>query len=214
MPAYNEEKNLPSVLKKLQDAGWSVYVIDDGSRDRTHEILRDWNIAHHKAQANSGKGAALRHGFDWFLKQGHEICVVMDADGQHQVEEIDYFVEAIETGGADVVLGNRMTNPAGMPLVRVWTNRFMSALISILAGTRIHDTQCGFRAYHRRAVEKIRFESNRFEAESEILFSAASQRLKIHSVAVSSVYRDETSSIHPVRDTVRFFRFLIKYFLR
>jgi glycosyltransferase involved in cell wall biosynthesis len=214
IPAYNEEKNLPKVIDALRHDGWDIHVVDDGSSDKTVDVLRAMNVSHHAVEKNRGKGAAIRHGFAWFLKQSHEICVVMDADGQHLAEEVKRFVDAFEKEEADVVLGNRMFNPKGMPLVRVWTNRVMSFLLSFVAGKKMHDTQCGFRAYHRRAIEAISFESDRFEAESEILLSAAKNELKITHVPISTIYRDETSHIHPVRDTIRFLRFLFKHLLK
>ena len=111
----------------------------------------------------------------------------------------------------DLVIGNRMNNPKGMPFVRRHTNVIMSALISAAAGQKVPDTQCGYRAAKREAIGRLQLESSRFEIESEMILEAARTHSRISSVPVRSVYEGGTSHIHPLRDTVRFFKFLFKY---
>ena len=208
--AYNEERKIGRVIERVRAQGYHLHVVDDGSTDGTAAILRQFDISHEISVPNAGKGAALKKGFRHFLSGPHRALIVMDADGQHLPEELDHFLHALNATGADVVLGNRMHDPRGMSWVRVCTNRVMSGLLSWAAGCRMPDTQCGFRALTRRAVERIRIESDRFEAESEMLLEAVRHGLKIESTAVSSVYADEKSHIHPVRDTLRFFQFLFR----
>lgn len=213
IPAYNEEKNIERVVKGVSARGWAVLVVDDGSSDSTAEKVRALGVPAVFSAANEGKGASIQKGIDWILETHYTAAVLMDADGQHRVEEIEVFVEAL-VSGADLVVGNRMADPKGMPTLRVATNRFMSWLISLAAGQKVPDSQCGFRALSRRAMQAVRLETARFESESEMILKAAKADLRIHSVAVGSVYGGETSHIRPVRDTVRFFKFLLQHLLR
>ena len=134
--------------------------------------------------------------------------LTMDADGQHLPEEIPLFLQKAREGGADLLIGDRMGRPRGMPLDRWFTNLIMSRILSGVAGQTVPDTQCGFRMVRRRVLEKVRLTSDRFEVESELVVRAARAGFQIVSVPVSSVYRRQISFIRPLQDTVRFFLFL------
>ncbi|HTL69865.1 MAG TPA: hypothetical protein VL404_01095, partial [Candidatus Eisenbacteria bacterium] len=118
--------------------------------------------------------------------------------------------EALSRGGA-LILGNRMSRPEGMPLVRRLTNRFMSSILSALAGQRVPDSQCGYRALSRELVSRLRLRTDRFEIESEMLLEASRMGFRVSSVPVRCVYADEKSQVNPFRDTLRFLRFLALY---
>ncbi len=211
IPSFNEEKNIGRVISEVLSYGFEAVVVDDGSTDSTVEKCRALRAQCIVSPVNEGKGAAIQRGFDWFLSQHFDAMIIMDADGQHRADELDHFVTALNESSGDLVVGNRMAHPAGMSWIRVLTNRFMSALISSLAGQRIPDTQCGYRALTRKAVTKICLQTKRFEAESEMLLLAAKAGLNIVSIPVGSVYADEVSRIRPIEDTCRFFTFLLKY---
>lgn len=211
IPAYNEEKRIGRVVEAVRQQGYPVVVVDDGSTDGTATVARKAGGHCLVSSINEGKGAAIRKGFDWVLKNNFEAVIIMDADDQHDPGQLDCFVEALQSGSADLVVGNRMQQPKGMSLIRRLTNRFMSSIISLVAGQSIPDTQCGYRALTREALKKIVLKTDRFEIESEMLLSVAQNRLQIRSIPVSSMYRDETSHIRPLRDTLRFFKFFFKF---
>ena len=209
IPAYNEEKNIRRLLEGVKNLGYNALVVDDGSQDQTVSEAEKAHAEVIISSVNEGKGAAIRKGFDWILKRDSAAVIIMDADGQHDPAEIQKFVQALDE--ADLVIGNRMADPKGMPLIRRWTNLAMSWLISCVARQRIPDTQCGYRALTRRALQEIVLSTNRFEVESEMLLEGARKKLKILSIPISSVYRDEISHIRPLQDTGRFFKFLIHF---
>ena len=212
IPAYNEEKNIGRVVSEVLSLGFKAVVVDDGSSDNTAQKVKAIPAECVVSRINEGKGAAIQRGFEWFLAQTfYQALIIMDADGQHLAKELDRFVEALDRDQGDLLVGNRMKDPAGMSWVRVLTNRFMSFLISSIARQEIPDTQCGYRALSRKAVTMIRLTTKRFEVESEMLLLAARAGLKIASVPIQSVYRDEVSHIRPAQDTVRFFSFLIRF---
>lgn len=164
-----------------------------------------------EAKKNGGKGAAMKRGFEWFLARGYTALILMDADGQHDASDLGGFLNSLNEGPSALIVGDRMVRPAGMPFVRRLTNRVMSRLLSSLAGQRIPDSQCGFRAMTRELVSKLRLDTDRFEIESEMLLEAARLGFRIGSVPVRCVYGSEISQVDPFRDTLRFLKYLFAY---
>ena len=137
--------------------------------------------------------------------------VSLDADGQHRPEAIERLVAAAREDNARLLLGNRMNDVSSMPFVRRLVNRYMSNKISRACGQTIPDTQCGFRMLHREVIPEVLGGTNRFDYETEMLIVTSRKGFRIASVPISTVYSDEVSSIHPVRDTIRFFKLMRRY---
>ncbi len=215
IPVYQEEQNIVRMVQELAAMGVPVYVVDDGSKDRSAERSQEAGAQVLKLGTNHGKGVAIRRGLEWVAGLGaYDVILLLDGDGQHHSKEIPLFLNAVEEG-ADLVVGNRMSDPQGMPVIRMATNLFLSSILSLLCGRGIADSQCGYRAIRVEAARKLDLRTKRFEIESEMLLEAARKKLKISSVPIQSIYADEVSQVHPFRDTYRFFRFLfVYYFLR
>lgn len=207
IPAYQAERTVRPLVVELVKRGFPVIVVDDGSADKTAERAAEARARVIRRRLNSGKGAALREGFSAAREGGYAWVLTLDADGQHLPSELPRFLEALESG-TEAVLGNRMGDPQGMPLDRRLANRWMSWIISRMAGQRIPDTQCGFRLISRRVLDALPLTSDRFEIDSELVLRMGWAGVPMRSVPVSSVYRRELSFIRPVRDTFRFFHFL------
>jgi hypothetical protein len=126
-------------------------------------------------------------------------------------EEIDRFLGAAASGIGELLIGTRMNDVGEMPLVRRLVNRYMSRKISRACGQDIPDTQCGFRMVHRSIIPNLLGGTERFDYETEMLILASRAGCRIASVPISTVYSDEVSSIHPVRDTLRFFKLMRRY---
>ena len=211
VPAYNEEKKIGAVLEGLRERGFKVVVVDDGSTDGTSRVVRESGAYCITFPVNRGKGAAIRKGFEWVVSNRFEAVVIMDADGQHHPDELEDFLNELTPVETDIVVGNRMNYPQQMPLVRRWTNRIMSRIVSAVAGQEIPDSQCGYRALTQQALHTLKLATDRFEIESEMLMQAGRRGLKIKSIPITSLYRDEISHIRPLQDTLRFFSFLIRF---
>ena len=210
IPAYNEGMLIGHLVREVKKRGLDCLVIDDGSSDKTKEEAERAGahvISHHK---NQGKGYSLRQGFKRTIDCGYDFAITMDGDGQHHPEELDHFVKAEEKGGAGVILGNRMSDPKGMPLKRRVTNWFMSGLISLIAGQRMPDTQCGFRLVKTDVLKAVMLTTDKYEIESELLIGASKAGFKIRSIPIRSIYDGQKSQIRPVVDTLRFVAFIIK----
>jgi glycosyltransferase involved in cell wall biosynthesis len=211
IPAYQEEKHIGDVVRRTRQQLDHVLVVDDGSNDETATRAREAGaevIVHPK---NRGKGESIKTGLRHWLDRQITWVVILDADGQHRPEEIDRFIYAAMSDRASLVLGNRMNNISSMPLVRRLVNRYMSNTISHVCGQHIPDTQCGFRMLHRQLIPDVLGGTNRFDYETEMLIVASRKGFRIQSVPITTVYSDEVSSIHPVRDTLRFFKLMRRY---
>jgi len=208
IPAHNEAQAIGPLVEAVRALGYDCVVIDDGSVDKTAVVAREAGAVVLKTGTKSGKGNALKVGFDHVLKSDYEALIAMDGDGQHAPSDIAAFVACYQNTNADIVSGDRMHNPQGMPLVRLATNRFMSWLISLFCRQHVPDTQCGFRLIKTNALRAIKLESSDFEIETEVLIKASKKGFKIASVGIKTIYRDEISKIQPVRDTFRFIAYL------
>jgi len=212
IPAYQEKKHIGDVVRRTRDKIDNVLVVDDGSNDKTTERAREAGAEVIVHPQNRGKGEAIKTGLRHFLNRQFDWVFILDADGQHRPEEIDRFLAAaVSAAEPKLILGNRMNDVSSMPLVRRIVNRYMSKKISRVCRQDIPDTQCGFRMLHRQLIPDLLEGADRFEYESEMLIIASRKGFRIDSVSISTVYSDEVSSIHPVRDTLRFFKLMRRY---
>jgi len=209
LPGYNVARHLAGVVEGLREhlPEASILLVDDGSADDTAQTGRDLGLTVIEHEVNQGKGMALRTGFAAAVEDGADAVITMDSDGQHLPVETLRFVAAWQQG-ADVVVGDRMADNDNMPWLRKRTNEFTSAVISMVAGAKIPDTQNGYRLFDSKVLRAVELESRRYDLESEILIRAARRGFSIAAVPVSTIYHDEESSIHPFVDTMRFMRLL------
>ncbi len=207
IPAYQAAAHLGDVLARLAAVPGAphVLVVDDGSRDATAEVARQFGAEVISFAGNRGKGAALVAGFGALRE--FEAVVTLDADGQHPPESVPAFLRAAE-GGADVVLGVR-ERTATMPLARRFANAFSSRWTSALAGLRIRDSQCGFRLFRREVLEQTPVSSGRYEVETEMAVRAARLGFRFAEVPVPTVYGGE-SHLSPARDVPRIVTVLVR----
>lgn len=211
IPSYNVEQTIGDVVRKIKEMGLEVIVVDDGSTDDTERRASENNAIVIRHIKNLGKGASIKEGFDFMLRMTNfDTIIVMDGDGQHNPNDIQKFISRAQECDDDIIIGNRMALTKNMPFVRLATNKCMSFLLSAMCKQRIPDTQCGFRLIKREILRKIKFESNKYDLESEILIKASRMKFKIASVPIETIYRNELSRIHPVKDTIRFAGLLIK----
>lgn len=214
IPAYNEERTIGRVVSSVRDRGIDVIVVDDGSSDNTAGCARENGALLLKNERNEGKGTALRKAFEYVKEKGYEYVYTLDADGQHDPEDIPKFIEKMRVSGSDIVAGNRLANPRNMPDDRLTINRWSSSLISKMTGQHIPDPLCGFRLIRAGVLEKLDLVGVRFEIIPEILIKAAKRGFIIGYVDIETIYGDETSYIRPGRDGYMFLGFLIKEWIK
>jgi len=187
-------------------------VIDDGSTDDTRAVAVKAGATVVSHPQNQGKGAAIRTGLARAQELGPAFAILLDADGQHNPDEIPAFMECQRATGADMVVGNRLVRSANMPWLRKATNYVTSAVVSLLARRRVPDSQNGYRLVRLAHFRKFPLTTSRYEIESEMIIRAGRAGGKIASVPVQTIYGDERSFINPFVDTGRFLRMVGRSF--
>jgi len=214
IPAYNAAHHLTAVIDRVARhvrREWIV-VIDDGSADETRAVAVKAGAMVVSHPHNLGKGAAIRTGLAKAQELGPAFAILLDADGQHNPDEIPSFVERQRATGADMVVGNRLVRSGNMPWLRKATNHVTSAVVSLLALRRVPDSQNGYRLVRLAHFRKFPLTTSRYEIESEMIIRAGRAGGRIASVPVQTIYGDERSFINPFVDTGRFLRMVARSF--
>ncbi len=215
IPAYNESSRirptLDELLRYIHERGWhaEVLVVDDGSRDDTPQIVRDYGKAHPEIllvenPGNRGKGFSVRNGM---LHARGDVCLFTDADLSSPISEAPKLFDAI-AAGADIAIGSRWLRSdlqtERQPLYRQAIGRIFNAVLRVVLGLKFADTQCGFKAFRRDAAQRI-FSLQRIERwgfDPEILFLARRMGFKVKEVPVIWAHSEGTR-LHPFRDGLR-----------
>jgi glycosyltransferase involved in cell wall biosynthesis len=204
IPAFEEAARISDVVAAAH-RHLSVIVVDDGSTDDTADIAERAGARVVRQVPNAGKGAALRAGFRVALDDGVDAVVTLDADGQHDPDEIPSFVEAFSIDRPELVIGRRDTR--AMPLVRRASNVAGGALLAAALGRNVPDNQSGFRLIGRTLMRAI-LDSDEagFEFEVEMIARCIALGLPIASVPIRTIYAGEASHIRPMRHFTEFLR--------
>lgn len=213
VPALNESERIASVIRGSLPYVEEVVVIDDGSTDQTAEVARAAGAHVLRHERNLCKTRALQTGFDYALEQGYDVVFTLDGDAQHRPDEIPVLFDALESTGADVVSGDRMTGERNMPGSRRFVNRFSSQVASWITSSRILDCHCGFRAVRVPVLEKVRLRQPRFGGDAELVMWTCIRGFKLEHAQITSVYGNQESGIRPVLDTLNILSLALRGFL-
>jgi glycosyltransferase involved in cell wall biosynthesis len=187
--AYNEARVIAGVVAGVVHAGYDVVVVDDGSSDRTRHLAAAAGAMVLRHPINLGQGAALQTGIEFALRQGADIVVTFDADGQHRIADAARLVAALHTHGADFALGSRFLGGAvNQPLSRRILLRLATLFTRLTTGLSLTDTHNGLRAMTRRGASAIGLKQNRMAHASEFLQQIADSGLKFVEVPVTIEY--------------------------
>ena len=199
IPAYNEEKNIASIITKLKNITDSIIVCDDGSSDMTSEISKNLGAIVISHKKNMGYGAALRTIFQKSVELDSDILVTFDADGQHRIEDINKILQPLENNEADVVIGSRfLDNKSKVPNYRKIGIKVITQVTNASLKKKLTDSQSGFRAYNKHALTQISPSEMGMGISTEILIKASSKGLRIAEIPITVLYHDDTSTHNPV----------------
>ena len=199
IPAFNEEKNIAGILIKLKKISQHVIVCDDGSNDLTSEIAKELGSIVVRHEKNLGYGAAIKTIFLKAHEINTDILITFDADGQHRIEDIEKVLEPIKNNMADVVIGSRfLNNNQNIPKYRKVGIKAITGLTNIVGGTKITDSQSGFRAYSKKILENIKPTESGMGISTEILIKTQKAGFKIVEVPITVLYEGDTSTHNPV----------------
>jgi glycosyltransferase involved in cell wall biosynthesis len=204
IPAFNEEHTIARVILEAQKFADKVVVCDDGSTDYTAKIADSLGADVVRHEKNGGYGASIKSLFLRALELNADVFVTLDADGQHEPNEIPFVIKPILEGEADVVIGSRFVDRNGtaeMPLYRQLGAKLITKMVNGSAKNGVTDSQSGFRAYSHIALDRLNFFEDGMGASVEILFKASKTDLRIVEVASTCKYSSsdgDTSSQHPI----------------
>ncbi|MBD8880042.1 MULTISPECIES: glycosyltransferase family 2 protein [Rhodanobacter] len=206
IPCLDEEAAIRRVVESVLALGAPVIVVDDGSTDRTPEILAALPVTLLRHDERRGKGEALRDGFREALRLGYEAVLTMDGDGQHLASDIPSIVAAAAAHPGDLVIAARLLDKAQQPQSRRRANAVADWGISWGCGQPVADTQSGQRWYPRAALDLVDLAAQDFVFEAAILIAASRElQMGVVSVPIASRYPLDArpSHLRPVLDTMR-----------
>lgn len=214
IPSFNEDKRLVETIKKAQKfiASEKIVVIDDGSKipERLPKNSRIWLLRH---KLNLGKGAAMRTGAEFAFDQGAEAIIYMDADCQHDPKEISVFTKYLEEG-YQLVFGSRRPG-INVPLTRFLGKKFASVYVNLVFGVYITDILSGYRALTKKAYELVKWESDRYAVETEMVAHMSHHKKELSWIEfpIETIYMDKYKGMTPI-DAIKLMLSSIKWKLR
>lgn len=208
IPTYNNHKTLQQVIEGVLVYTEDVIVVNDGSTDSTSEILlRFPQIQQIHLSKNKGKGNALRKGFKHADSLDYNYAITIDSDGQHFPEDIPAFIEALEKDSNKEILliGSRNMSQLGVPKKSSFGNKFSNFWFWVETGTRLKDTQSGFRLYPLFAMKNLKLYTNKFEFEIEAIVKASWSGIEVKNIPIQVHYELENRVSHfrPFKDFTR-----------
>jgi glycosyltransferase involved in cell wall biosynthesis len=199
IPAFNEEKNIAGLLIKLKKISQNIIVCDDGSDDLTGKIAENLGAIVIQHKKNLGYGSAIKSIFLKAYEVNADVLVTFDADGQHRIEDINTILEPIKKNIADIVIGSRfLDNKQEMPKYRKIGIQTITKLTNVTGGTKITDSQSGFRAYNKKILENIKPTESGMGISTEILIKTQKADYRITEVPITILYEGDTSTHNPV----------------
>jgi len=185
LPMYNEEETIGTVVTKVLDYVDEVICVDDGSSDSSARIAESCGATVHRHRVNRGYGGALKTLFAKAREMDADALIILDSDGQHEPSDIPKLLAPILAGDADFVIGSRFVDGGGsedMPAYRRLGIKVITAASNLSSDLEIKDTQSGFRAFSKLAIERLRFDSEGMELSLEMLEDAHEKELAIQEV--------------------------------
>ena len=212
IPAYNEEKNIASIIIKLKKITDSIIVCDDGSSDMTSDISKNLGATVITHKKNMGYGVAINSIFQKSKELNVDLLVTFDADGQHRVEDIQKVIEPIKNNVADLVIGSRfLDKKSDVPNYRKIGIKVITQVTNASIRKKLTDSQSGFRAYNGQVLSQIFPSDMGMGISTEILIKSSSKGLRIMEVPITILYSGNTSTHNPVSHGTSVLFSTIKY---
>jgi len=199
IPAFNEEKNIGEIVEKSLLYADKVIVCNDGSTDKTEERAREKGAVIINHKKNLGYGAAIISLFEVARKQNTKIVITLDGDGQHNPEQIPTLISALTENNIDVVIGSRFLDKnSNSPGYRKTGIKIITSASNFGTNFKVSDSQSGFRAYSKKAIDLIHPTEEGMSVSTEILQKTSNWGLSVAEVPITVSYEGETSTQKPV----------------
>ena len=223
IPAHNEEESLPALLGEISQSGCDAIVVNDASHDGTEQVVKTANFPILSLPVNLGIGGGVQAGFMYAMRNGYDVVVQIDGDGQHDPAQLDSVLSPILAGEADCVIGSRYLPDAPdlgyvTPFSRRMGMYFSTGILFLATGLRINDTTSGFRALNRAAFNYFATEYpvDHPEAESLLILHQAGLRIMERPTKMRCRYSGQSlftffrALLYPLRVIVGFMGILYK----
>ena len=212
IPAYNEEIKINDVVKKSLPYADKVIVCDDGSTDDTAALAKKAGAVVISHEKNQGYGATISTLFDYCRENNAEIMVTLDGDGQHNPDQIPDLINVILKHKVDVVIGSRsLKDDKNLPSYRKTGIKIITSTINSATNLKVTDSQSGFRAYSKEAINLIRPTESGMAVSTEILVKISNNGLSMAEVPITVSYIGDTSTEHPVTHGTHVIGSTLKY---
>jgi glycosyltransferase involved in cell wall biosynthesis len=197
MPAFNEGKYIGSIILQARQYTDEIVVADDGSSDQTARVAELAGATVIRHGQNQGYGMAIRSILSEAKKRSPDVLVILDADAQHDPEEIPAVIKPISEG-FDLVIGSRKMGLGNIPAYRNVGQGVLSYFTRFLSKEKLSDTECGFRAYSRKAIATLEPREKGMAISAEIVSEASAKGLRVTEVPISAIYTKDGSSLNPI----------------
>ncbi len=200
IPAYNEGRVVGQVIKDLHRAlvkakfNFEIVLVDDGSSDETAKLATQAGATVVRHILNTGSGGATATSLSYAKGQGFSLAATLDADGQHDPDDVVNGIKIMMKGGVDLLIGSRLANEGDMSRVKVLGNKGLSIITYILFGINVADSQSGLRIFSKKAIDNLRWQTSGYEYCSEMLWRARQQGLIIKEYPIKAIYTDYSKS--------------------
>ena len=218
VPAYNEQESIYKTILSIQQLkGYDYIVINDGSNDRTGEILDQYHFNHIDLSANLGIGGAMQTGYKYAEKKGYSYAIQFDADGQHNAEDLDKLVEEIKRSSADMVIGSRFVEQShykGSFMRRIGIYYFYF-LLFVLTKIRVTDPTSGYRIVNKKVIHEFTKYYPVDYPEVEVIVHLSKLHFRIKETKVEMQHRQGgVSSITPFKSIYYMIKVTLFSFIR
>ena len=198
IPAYNEARYVGSIVLQARQYVDEVIVVDDGSTDNTARVAELAGATVLRNNQNRGYGAAVRSILAEAKKKNPDILVLLDADSQHDPNEIPTLIKAVSEG-FDLVIGSREAQKDKTPRYRRIGQKVILRSTRLASKANISDSECGFRAFSQRAISELELQASGMAVSSETIVRATEKNLRITEVPISNIYTMDGSTLNPIR---------------
>ncbi len=206
LPTYNNEGTLATVIEQIKEYTDALVVVNDGSTDSSQAIIDGAGVDQISYMPNRGKGFAIRSAFKYALEHGFDYVLTIDSDGQHYVSDFDNFATAIEEHPETLIIGARNLQADNMPSKNTFANKFSNFWYAVETGYKLDDTQSGYRLYPICKMSRMKFVSNRYEFEVEVIVRSAWRGIRVMNIPIKVYYppvEERVSHFKPLKDFTR-----------